>query len=180
MKRVHRDVTTITSERDAAYARYRELDRELDAHPTTLAESARQKRQTLERRFPRSLHGPILNTAFEHYGKLEQVSVDTELDYDVLDKPSAFWCFEARFEHDSVECRVDVDDLSWDVANGFDCITFRRPARDLWQDALDENDDDAGKALAALFYACYERTADDCGALIKAFPPGKGKIEEAK
>ena len=183
MKRV-RERAVIEAERAALDAeieclqkRRRLLSEELETHPECVAAKARAARFALERALPWRLHFLLLNVDFPLDGRLKKLAVESEVTEDHNGNPVKEWRCEVTFEHRYAEYRAFIAPDPQDFPD-FVAVDFAPFSRQLWFDALQENDDDVGKALAALCFACCEYLEDWDALPAAAFPAiNKGKRE---
>ncbi len=154
-----RTLETIERELDAVHARERALWSERWSHPAFAARAQREARERLEKALPARLHAWLLDVDFAEYGPLRLITIEHELGVDDSGQhPDFYWSFRGTFARQQVECAVGMDWPACEATRGepFDKVRFQPDAVRLWRDALEANDDNAGRALAALCFACCD------------------------
>lgn len=164
-----RPLERVERELSATYAAYAKLERERAEHPDYQRRLATAERARKRRRLEVGLPPRLLQelTSGEHFVPLVTFDVCDEVDELDDGTPIRTWTFRCTFEGDAGEYRCDIDRTSvFDhesdrFSDAFEPIVFTRSQPlHMWQVALDLNDDDPARALAAFCYACCEQVKD--------------------
>lgn len=174
-----RDLATIERECEEAYARYQALATEKWNHPDHKKKREHEERQKLVDMVPVGLTHAWLEKDFDDLGRLKGLEFTCDYD-DSKGQVARYWDMTATFEKGVRVIRVDTSSDFWsyyDRFQDFGPVDFVNNPRQLWQDALAENDSDRVSALAAFCYACFDRLGDYDAKPSAAFKVPNGKKE---